>query len=78
MSSLSPAARRRSLQLRLNYIEEKVVRVQGELLDLEQEVSKSNPTLFVREHLGVRALKHQLEHLERVAMKIREELRYGR
>ena len=78
MSSLSPRARRRSLQLRLNYIEEKIVRVQEELLGVEQQVTRANPTLFVREHLGVKALKHQLEHLERVAMKIREELRYGR
>lgn len=77
MAGLSPVARRRSLKLRLDYIEEKIVRVQEELLNLEQEVSKGNPSLFITEHLGVKALKHQLEHLEKVAMKIREELRNG-
>jgi len=77
MAGLSPFARRRSLNLRLNYIEERIVRVQEELLNLEEEVSKSNADLFINEHLGVKALKHQLEHLEKTAMKIRGELRNG-
>ncbi len=51
--------------------------MQEELLNLEEEVSKSNADLFINEHLGVKALKHQLEHLEKTAMKIREELRNG-
>ncbi|MCI0722756.1 MAG: hypothetical protein L0338_27860 [Acidobacteria bacterium] len=72
---LSPTARRRSLQLKLSYIEEKIVRVQGELMDVEREVSVQNPTLFAHDHLGVKALKYQLEYLERVAGSIREELR---
>ncbi len=76
MSGLTPYARRRSLRLRLrlDYIEEKVVRVQEELHALEQEVAATSPSLFVNEHLGVTALKGQLEHLEGVARKIREEL----
>jgi hypothetical protein len=74
---LTPFARRRSLKLRLNYIEEKIVAVQEELHNVEQTVSETNPGLFPSEHLGVKALKHQLEHLEKVAMKIREELRNG-
>ncbi|MCI0724077.1 MAG: hypothetical protein L0338_34725 [Acidobacteria bacterium] len=76
MSSLTPYARRRSLRLRLDYIEEKIVRVQGELETMKQEVSTARPGLFPDEHLGVNALKSQLEHLERVAMKIREEMRW--
>ena len=75
MSLLSSRARWRSLQLRLNYIEEKIVGVQEELLTLEQEITEKEPRLFVHEHLGVTALKRQLEHLERVAAQIREELR---
>ena len=69
------SARRHSLRLKLDHIEEKIVSVQEELFNLEQEASQSNPSLFVNEHLGVKALKHQLEHLEKVAMKIRKELR---
>lgn len=75
MSGLTPYARRRSLKLRLDYIEEKIVRVQGELEVLEHEISTDTPGLFPDTHIGVSALKSQLEHLERVAMKIREELR---
>ena len=75
MSGLTPYARRRSLRLRLNYIEEKIVRVQDELLTLEREVSTAYPGLLANNHLGVSALRRQLEHLERVAMKIRGELR---
>jgi len=72
---LTPSARRRSLKLRLNYIEEKIVAVQEELHNVEQTVSESSPSLFVNEHLGVRALKHQLEHLEKMAASIRQELK---
>lgn len=75
MSGLTPYARRRSLKLRLDYIEEKIVRVQGELDTLECEISASSPGLFPNNHLGVSALKSQLEHLEQVARKIRGELR---
>lgn len=77
MSGLTPYARRRSLKLRLDYIEEKIVRVQEELHTLEGEVS-ATPGLFAGGHLGVSALRRQLEHLERVAMKIREEMRWVR
>ena len=48
--------------------------MQEELHNVEQEVPKSNPGLFPSEHLGVKALKHQLEHLEKVAATIRKEL----
>jgi prefoldin subunit 5 len=71
---LTPFARRRSLKLRLNYIEEKIIAVQEELHSVEQTVSETSPGLFVNEHLGVKALKHQLEHLEKVAASIRKEL----
>jgi prefoldin subunit 5 len=71
---LTPFARRRSLKLRLNYIEEKIIAVQEELHNVEQTVSDTNPGLFANEHLGVNALKHQLEHLEKVAASIRKEL----
>lgn len=40
---------------------------------LEQEISATNPGLFADKHLGVSALKRQLEHLERVAKILREE-----
>ncbi|MCI0721540.1 MAG: hypothetical protein L0338_21595 [Acidobacteria bacterium] len=73
MSGLTPYARRRSLKLRLDYIEEKIVRVQEELHALEGEVS-ATPGLFADEQIGVSALKRQLDHLERVAKKLREEL----
>lgn len=59
MAGLSPSARRRSLKLKLTYIEEKVVRVQEELLRLEQQATQTNPTLFVPDHLGTKALRHQ-------------------
>jgi hypothetical protein len=45
VSQLSPPGRRHSLKLRLNYIEEKIVSVQEELFNLEQEVSRCRPAL---------------------------------
>jgi len=71
----TPFARRRSLALRLKYLEEKIFAVQEELHNVEHTVSETSPGLFINEHLGVKALKHQLEHLEKVAASIRQELR---
>lgn len=75
MSSLSPRARRRFLQLRLNYIEEKIVRVQEEIYQLEEG---HNPRLFGEEDPGLKALKENLEHLEGVARQIRGEIQQVR
>ena len=75
MDSLSPAARRRSLKLELENIEQKIVRVQEEIYQLEQG---HNPGLFGEDHPALRALKGNLKHLEGVARQIRRELQQVR
>lgn len=74
MSSLSPRARRRSLMLRLHYIEDKIVSVQEELFRLKGYGDQESPSLFPSDGLGAKVLKSQLEHLEGVARTLREEI----
>ena len=70
---LSSQARRRSLQLKLQDIERKIVRTQEEIYQLEQGASWT-PDLFGDQHPTLAALRQHLEHLEKVAKEIRQEI----
>src|SRR3989304_7588971 len=61
---LSSKARRRSLQLKLENIEHKLARIQGELSRLEQESGCSTPDLFAKANPAVEALRRELKHLD--------------
>ena len=73
MAGLFPAAHRRSLQLNLQNIERKIVRLQEEIYQLKQE-SPDHADLFGDRQSALSGLKEHLKDLEGLAQTLRKEL----
>ena len=75
MAGLSATARRHALQLRLEDIRHKIVRVQQEIAGLEGGNPDAKPSLFDREPAGLRSLRDRLDQLKGIERGLRKDLR---
>lgn len=72
---LSPAAKRRSLKLRLEIIERKIASIEGEIQLVERGSPQGTPRLFEQEPPGLASLRERHRHLLEIAAKMQGELR---